>query len=222
MVVFVPALNGVNGLEFLRELRRYDVPVIALNRCSEITDRIVALELGADDCMAKPFDPRELVVRMNAIFRRRTELPDVGLPQLSLQVGRWTLQPNERRLIAPNGNWLALSASEYRLLMTFLRSPRVVLSRERLMSEAKGRKFQDSDRAIDLLVSRLRRKLEAESSRGSLIRTIRGEGYLFEPAPGAATHRRAAMAPVLQLELTSCPNARVVDRSSYVPRVAWA
>lgn len=181
LVVMDVVLSGANGLTLLQDIRRGGrMPVVILSRRSEPADRIVGLELGADDYVSKPCEPRELLARLRAILRRLPESavqpgPAVG----TVAVGRWQLRRDERRLVAEDEK-VALSASEYRLLSAFLLAPGVVLSREHLMTQARGRELQTLDRGIDLLVSRLRRKLGDENAKSPLIRTVRGRGYIFE------------------------------------------
>ncbi|QHI98262.1 response regulator [Xylophilus rhododendri] len=195
LVVMDLVLSRANGLALMQQLKRdAQIPVILASRRNDTADRIVGLELGADDFMCKPFEPRELLARMRAILRRlpeREALP-AAAPR-GLQVGRWELRRDERRLVSADEEVVSLSASEYRLLMAFLAAPRMVLSRQQLMTTARGRDMRDLDRGIDLLVSRLRRKLEDDSTAAPLIRTVRGCGYIYEP-PNPAREWTPAMA----------------------------
>jgi two-component system OmpR family response regulator len=146
----------------------------------ELSDRVMALEIGADDYIQKPFEPRELVARIRCILRR-TNTPLKSSPEEveRIQLGKWVLDKTRRELIDPKGMIVTLSNAEFRLLMTFLRRPRQILSREQLIEDARGRGADVFDRSIDLLVSRLRQKL-ADDAESKLIRTIRGEGYFFD------------------------------------------
>ena len=183
LVVMDVVLARVNGLSLLQDIRRSGpMPVMILSHRAEAADRIVGLELGADDYLSKPCEPRELLARARAILRRLPErrLRPAG-SQPGVPVGRWELRRDERRLVSADDESVALSASEYRLLSAFMAAPRMVLSREHLMTHARGRELHTLDRGIDLLVSRLRRKLEDDSAATPMIRTVRGRGYLFEP-----------------------------------------
>jgi two-component system OmpR family response regulator len=197
LVVMDVVLGRVNGLSLLQDIRRSGpMPVMILSRRSEPADRIVGLELGADDYLSKPCEPRELLARARAILRR---LPEQRLRPAGTQpgepVGRWELRRDERRLVSPDEETVALSASEYRLLSAFLAAPRMVLSREHLMTHARGRELHNLDRGIDLLVSRLRRKLEDDTATSLMIRTVRGRGYVFEPLVRNGTSARAPGRP---------------------------
>jgi two-component system OmpR family response regulator len=193
VVVMDVMLTRANGLALLQEIRaEARIPVVVVSRRTETADRIVGLELGADDYMCKPFEPRELLARLRAIMRR---LPERHVrptaPMRGVQLGRWELRRDERRLVAGDDETVALSASEYRLLNAFLAAPRMVLSRQHLMSTARGRELHSLDRGIDLLVSRLRRKLEDDVAVAPLIRTVRGRGYIFEPPNDAGSLQRS-------------------------------
>lgn len=204
LVVMDVVLSACNGLTLLQDIRRAGrMPVVILSRRSEPADRIVGLELGADDYVSKPCEPRELLARLRAILRRLPELATQSAPAAStVAVGRWQLRRDERRLVSADDERVALSASEYRLLSAFLAAPGAVLSREHLMTHARGRELHSLDRGIDLLVSRLRRKLGDDTARAPLIRTVRGRGYIFEPPqrageprPGFGTPRFFGMQP---------------------------
>jgi two-component system OmpR family response regulator len=178
-------LPGEDGLALCRELRAgSDIPILMLTARCEPTDRIIGLELGADDYMAKPFEPRELVARIQSILRRVRD--DRGAPReeprASLRFDGWTLHCVLRQLQSPDGLVVPLSNAEFRLLWVFLERPRRVLSREQLLDEARGRSIEAFDRSIDLLVSRLRQKLGDDPRNPALIKTVRGEGYLFDAA----------------------------------------
>ena len=192
LVVMDVVLGRGNGLSLLQDIRRSGpMPVLILSRRAEAADRIVGLELGADDYLSKPCEPRELLARARAILRRQPEQrPRPGGGQAGVPVGRWELRRDERRLVSPEDETVALSASEYRLLSAFLAAPRTVLSREHLMTQARGRELHNLDRGIDLLVSRLRRKLEDDGATSPMIRTVRGRGYVFEPLLRGGTAMR--------------------------------
>jgi two-component system OmpR family response regulator len=172
----LPGADGLPGVRALRAVSR--IPLIALAACSSPGGRAPALEMGADDCMSKPFEPRELVARIHTVLRR----VDVAARANTdlVRFDGWALQHSERRLTSPAGQVLPLSNAEYLLLATFLKTPRRVLSRDQLMAQARGRAMDAFDRSIDLLVSRLRQKLLGESGTAILIKTVRGAGYLFD------------------------------------------
>jgi two-component system OmpR family response regulator len=178
LIVLDLMLPGVNGLELCRELRRTSsVPVVMLTAKGEEVDRIIGLEVGADDYLPKPFSPRELLARVNAVLRRTTpSQPREGRRARSLGFGGWKLDIMKRELMSPAGVIVDLSTGEYDLLITFLEAPQRVLSRDYLLDAARNRTLEPFDRAIDVQVSRLRRKI---GDGGELIKTVRGAGYLF-------------------------------------------
>jgi two-component system OmpR family response regulator len=179
LVVLDLMLPGRSGLDICRDLRRSSsLPVIMLTAKGDETDRIVGLEVGADDYLPKPFNPRELLARINAILRRvRTQGPS-ALVSISrfFVFSNWRLDTMKRELTNPNGIVVDLSTSEYDCLIAFLDAPQRVLSREFLLDVTRNRTSDAFDRAIDVQISRLRRKL---NDSGDLIKTIRGAGYLF-------------------------------------------
>ncbi len=183
LVVLDIMMPGEDGLALCRHLRETtDIPVILLTAMAEETDRIVGLEIGADDYVTKPFNPRELLARIKAVLRRAQALPapprdaeEGGL----LRFDRWTLDLNRREIAAEDGVAVPLSTAEFRLLLTFLRRPRMVLSRDQLLDLTSGRAAQVFDRAIDNQVSRLRKKIERDPKNPALIKTVWGGGYVF-------------------------------------------
>ncbi|WP_434086226.1 response regulator [Pseudomonas solani] len=183
VVVLDLMLPGEDGLSLCRWLRgESDIPILMLTARCEPTDRIIGLELGADDYMAKPFEPRELVARIQTILRRvRDDREGLRADQrASIRFDAWRLNGVLRQLQSPEGLVVPLSNAEFRLLWVFLERPRRVLSREQLLDAARGRSIEAFDRSIDLLVSRLRQKLGDDPKSPSLIKTVRGEGYLFD------------------------------------------
>ncbi|MFO6420071.1 response regulator [Hylemonella sp. W303a] len=181
LVVLDVMLPGEDGLVLSRELRRQHarLPIIMLTARAEAYDRVIGLEMGADDYLCKPFEPRELVARIRTVLRRASR--PAGEPP---QIGRvcfdgWELRLQERNLLSPRGVVVPLSNAEFRLLSTFLRMPRRVCTRDQLMEQARGRAMDSFERSIDLLVSRLRQKLAEDTEAPSLIKTVRGAGYLF-------------------------------------------
>jgi two-component system, OmpR family, response regulator len=182
LIVLDLMMPGEDGLSLCRDLRaRSDVPVIMLTARVDEADRIVGLEMGADDYVPKPFSPRELLARINAVLRRVRSLPPSveRLEGQSLQFAGWTLEVTRRRLLSPEGVVVSLSAGEYRLLTAFLTYPGQVLNRDRLLDLTRGREAMPFDRSIDVQVGRLRRRLDDD---GELIQTVRGEGYVLAAA----------------------------------------
>ncbi|MCZ8098607.1 MAG: response regulator [Alsobacter sp.] len=179
LIVLDLMLPGSNGLDLCRDLRRTStVPVVMLTAKGDDVDRIIGLEIGADDYLAKPFNPRELLARINAVLRRsrsRAAQPDAARLRTIAFAG-WRLDTLKRELTDPAGVVVDLSAGEYDLLSTFLEAPQRVLTRDYLLDAARNRVSGSFDRSIDVQVSRLRRKIE---SAGELIKTVRGAGYLF-------------------------------------------
>jgi two-component system OmpR family response regulator len=185
LIVLDVMLPGGSGFDLCRELRKTSsIPIIMLTARGTDTDRIVGLEIGADDYLAKPFNPRELLARVNAVLRRARSAS--GMPSKSsghrLSFEGWTLDTQRCELTNPAGAVVELSTGEYDMLLAFLEAPQRVLSRDQLMDGAKHRVPTGFDRAIDVQVSRLRRKLEASEESQTMIRTIRGTGYMFIPA----------------------------------------
>lgn len=175
-------MPGEDGLTLCRELRvKSRLPIIMLTAMGEETDRIIGLEMGADDYLAKPFNPRELLARIKAVMRR-TQVEPQSVPETltrDLRFDRWLLDINRRELVDEDGVGMSLSTAEFDLLKVFLERPQRVLSRDQLLDLARGREAVAFDRAIDTLVSRLRRKLERDPKNPELIKTIWGGGYLF-------------------------------------------
>jgi two-component system torCAD operon response regulator TorR len=176
-------LEGKDGLEITREQRAVsDVGIILLTARTDHVDRIVGLELGADDYIIKPFDPRELTARVKNLLRRVAEGRAARQPAAdAVWFGGCRLEVATRRFLGPDGGEVALTKSEFDLLRTFALSPGVVLTRERLMQSTSHRDHSPDDRTIDVLVGRLRRKLAALAPRPATITTVHGEGYLFTP-----------------------------------------
>ena len=185
LIVLDIMLPGDDGLTLCRELRagkHKATPVLMLTARNDETDRIVGLEMGADDYLAKPFAARELLARIKAVLRRTRMLPpnlqvtEVG--QL-LAFGEWRLDTIERHLLTVDGTAVALSGAEYRLLRVFLDHPQRVLNRDQLLNLTQGREAELFDRSIDLLVSRLRQRLGDDAREPTYIKTVRSEGYVF-------------------------------------------
>jgi DNA-binding response OmpR family regulator len=182
LVVSDIMMPGEDGLSLTRWLREsVGLPVILLTARSEETERVIGLEIGADDYIAKPFGPRELVARIRAVLRRAgPEGRLVSADEGELyRFGDWVLATETRDLRHADGHEAALSTGEYQLLLAFLRNPRVVLNRDRLLDLVRGREADVFDRSIDNLVSRLRRKIEDDPREPRFIKTIWGGGYSF-------------------------------------------
>ena len=184
LVVLDLMMPGEDGLSLTRSLRAGGVmvPIIMLTAMGEDTDRIVGLELGADDYLPKPFNPRELLARIKAVLRRgqAAEPPPAERPGgVRLRFNGWVLNLATRDLEAEGGVVVSLSAGEFDLLQAFVEHPRRVLSRDQLLDLARGRAAVPFDRSIDIQVSRLRRKLGDDAKEPQLIKTVRGGGYLF-------------------------------------------
>ena len=182
LVILDLMLPGENGLTLCRELRAGgELPIIMLTARGEYSDRVVGLELGADDYVVKPFDPRELVARINTVLRRLKQGEGrANAPSAEVDFAGWRLNRTTRQLTSPRQLVVPLSNAEFRLLWAFLESPQRILSRDQLLDAARGKMAEAFDRSIDLLVSRLRQKLEDDPRTPALIKTIRGEGYLFD------------------------------------------
>ena len=161
---------------------RSTLPIIMLTARGEEADRIAGLEIGADDYLAKPFNPRELLVRIKSVLRRARTLPENLQPDDArrFRFGGWQLNTVTRQLLSPQGVVVPLSGAEYRLLRIFLQHPDVVLSRDRLTELIRGRENNlPFDRSMDVQVSRLRQRLQDEGHEPTIVKTVRGEGYIF-------------------------------------------
>jgi two-component system OmpR family response regulator len=183
LVVLDVMLPGEDGLSICRRLRAAsDVPVIMLTAKGEEIDRIIGLEIGADDYLTKPFNPRELLARIRAVLRRRgTGTAEAVRGGVALTFEGWRLDPNVRQLHNPDGARVSLTGAEFDLLLVFCERPRRVLSRDQLIDLTQGRAAGPFERSIDVLVSRLRQKLEVDPKDPMLIQTIRSGGYMFSP-----------------------------------------
>lgn len=182
LIVLDLMLPGDDGLLLCRTLRtRCETPVIMLTARSDETDRIIGLEIGADDYLPKPFNPRELLARIKVVLRRARSLPDNLKPDeaRTIRFADWRLDTVSRHLVSPAGVVTPLSGSEYRLLRIFLRHPNRVLSRDQLMDLMQGRETEPFDRSIDVQVSRLRRRLGDDAREQAIIKTVRSEGYVL-------------------------------------------
>ncbi len=181
LVILDLMLPGEDGLSLCRGLRaKSNIPVLMLTARGETTDRIVGLEVGADDYIAKPFEPRELVARIQSILRRTSAQERPRALEDTVAFDGWTLQIALRQLVSATGTVIPLSNAEFRLLNVFIEHPNRVLTRDFLLEAARGRNMDLFDRSIDLLVSRLRQKLNDDPRLPAVIKTVRGEGYLFD------------------------------------------
>ena len=173
-------LPDANGLDVCREIRNQSqVPLIMLTAQGDPVSRVIGLEMGADDYLGKPFEPRELVARIHAVMRRTGPRTGDGGDMAVVRFRGWTFHRLKRQLMAPDQTMVALSGAEFRLLSVMVDHAGQVLSRERLLDLTRTPGVQASDRSVDLAVSRLRQKLRDAGQGNDLIRTMRGEGYLF-------------------------------------------
>jgi len=178
-------LGGEDGLSLARYLREHhDIGIIMVTAASDVIDRIVGLEVGADDYVSKPFDPRELRARLKSLLRRvrGTVGAGEGLAGKRTKVGRLMLDLAGRRLVDAAEKEIVLTSTEFDLLRVFTEHPNVVLSRDRLLTLTCNREWEPFDRSIDIRIARLRRKIEADPDNPRLIKTVRSAGYMFLPA----------------------------------------
>jgi two-component system phosphate regulon response regulator OmpR len=182
-------LGGEDGLSLARYLREHhDVGIIMVTAASDVVDRIVGLEVGADDYVAKPFDPRELRARLKSVLRRlRGSAGEPagaagGRTEKRARVGRFMLDLDGHRLLDADGKEIALTSMEFDLLRVFTEHPNQVLSRDRLLTLTRNREWEPFDRSIDIRIARLRKKIEVDPDAPRLIKTVRNAGYMFLPA----------------------------------------
>ncbi|OGT41822.1 MAG: DNA-binding response regulator [Gammaproteobacteria bacterium RIFCSPHIGHO2_12_FULL_40_19] len=184
LIILDIMLPGEDGLSLCRQLRSHsNIPILMLTAVGEEVDRIVGLEMGADDYLNKPFHPRELLARIKAILRRaktpaaREVAPNAD--NLIYHFAGWTLNRGLRRLLSPEQLEVSLSAGEYALLLTFLERPQQVLNRDQLLDATKNRMAAPFDRSIDIQISRLRHKIEENIKNPTIIKTVRSGGYVL-------------------------------------------
>ena len=175
--IMMPGEDGLSLCRHLVEAKK--LPVILLTARGEAMDRIIGLEIGADDYVTKPFEPRELVARIRSVLRRADRAPEAPADELSYRFEGWTLDPLKRRLTDPDGTLVPISTAEFRMLRAFCDHPRRVLDRDQLLDMVQGREAHLFDRAVDNQISRLRRKIEADTKDPQFIQTVRGGGYRF-------------------------------------------
>lgn len=177
----LPREDGLSLARFLRE--RYDVGIIMVTGAGSVVDRIVGLEVGADDYVAKPFDPRELLARIKSVLRRMQSRPAAGVddsqPGRTVPFGRCTLDLASHQLFGSDGAEIAITTMEFDLLKVFVENPGKALSRDRILTLTRNREWDPFDRSIDIRVARLRRKVETDPENPQVIRTVRGVGYMF-------------------------------------------
>ena len=184
LIVLDVMLSGESGFDLCRQLRATSAtPIIMLTAKGDEMDRIVGLEVGADDYVSKPFNPRELLARIKAVLRRstgglsgKTERQTKGF-----RFSGWTVDVLRRELTTPDNLLVELSGAEFDMLLAFVEAPNRILSRDHLLDAARNRVADSFDRSVDILVSRLRRKIERDSEGDPMIKTVRGAGYLFMP-----------------------------------------
>jgi two-component system OmpR family response regulator len=185
LIVLDLNLPGQDGLTLCRALRaKSALPVIILTARDTPIDRILGLEIGADDYLAKPFEPRELLARIRSVLRRTRSLPPNLEPPAAkrMHFGGWTLDLDSRHLINSEGVIVSLSGAEFRLLKVFLDHPNRVLNRDQLLNLTRGRDAEPFDRSVDLQVSRIRQRLNEDARAPQLIKTVRSEGYVLSAA----------------------------------------
>jgi two-component system OmpR family response regulator len=179
LVILDVMLPGDDGLALCRELRaKSRVPILMLTARGDELDRIIGLEMGADDYLPKPFHPRELLARIRSILRRVQELAGEG-PAREYRFAGWTLDIGARHLVGADGAAVPLSSGEFRLLQALVEHANRVMSRDRLMDVLSGREAGPFDRSVDVMISRLRRRLGDGGREAEIIKTVRNEGYLF-------------------------------------------
>ncbi|MCD9098056.1 response regulator transcription factor [Luteimonas fraxinea] len=184
LVILDVMLPGENGVAICKRLVDQRIPVLMLSALGSTPDRVLGLEGGADDYIAKPFDPRELLARVRSVLRRDLRAAERDTKSHSTsdyRFGAWCFDVEEKVLLDPQGSELRLTLGELSLLTAFVRNPNKLLSRSRLQDLVQGPGSESFDRAVDLAVSRLRRKL-AERDEAVIIETVRGEGYRFRPS----------------------------------------
>jgi len=195
LIVLDIRMPGEDGFSICQNIRKTsNIPIIMLTANGEDMDRIIGLEMGADDYLPKPFNPRELVARIKAVLRRSIDVNEMestktGLTSEIYKFQGWMLETATRKLISPDNLTISITAGEYTLLITFLERPRRILSRDQLLEITHNRQASPFDRSIDIQVSRLRQKIEEDPKEPKLIKTVRGGGYMLTaPVEKALSH----------------------------------
>ena len=184
LVILDLMLGGEDGLELARGIReRSNLPIIMLTARGDEIDRIIGLEMGADDYLAKPYNPRELVARVKSVLRRaRKDARSEATPASRHRFAGWFLDCGQRKLVSSDGPEVSLTSGEFDLLVAFVTHPQRVLSRDMLLDLMPTRRGEPFDRSVDVQVLRLRRKIEADPTAPKILKTVRGGGYVFTPA----------------------------------------
>ncbi len=176
-------MPGEDGLSLARYLReRYSLAIIMLTASGEVIDRVIGLEIGADDYIAKPFDPRELLARIKSVLRRYNSVLEENKTTNQIAIGRYLLDLNARRLLDDKGRTIPLTSMEFDLLNIFAERPNRVLNRDQLLNLSQNRDWDPYDRSVDIRIARLRRKIEPDPAKPQILKTVRGAGYMFVPA----------------------------------------
>lgn len=183
----MPGEDGLSLARFLRE--RYPVGIIMLTAADEVVDRIVGLEMGADDYLGKPFDPRELLARIKSVLRRLVsgvaqDAPAAATVPAGIRLGRCLLNLESHQLFGVDGEEIPITSMEFDLLKAFATHPNRVLTRDQLLDLAHNRDWDPFDRSIDIRITRVRRKIEDDPAKPQTIKTVRGKGYVFVPDKG--------------------------------------
>ena len=186
LIILDLVLPSEDGLALARDLRaKYDMPIIMLTGKIDPVDRVVGLELGADDYVTKPFDERELLARVRSVLRRtkrsKKQPPTIANNASLAHFAGWQLDLKAQRLISPNGDTVRLTSLEFQLLAIFVKRPSQVLSRDTIVNQVTKRDYSPYDRSIDVLIGKVRKKIEPDFKNPTLIKTVRGMGYIFTP-----------------------------------------
>lgn len=189
LIILDVMLPDIDGITLCQQIRReYTIPIIMLTAVNTDADRIISLELGADDYLAKPFNPRELLARIRAVLRRSKEYKLENTDKNNAQkhpiyeFNGWNLDVATQRLVSPEQAEVPLSAASYNLLLAFIENPQQVLTRDQLLIKTKNRMAEPYDRSIDVHISRLRQKIENDPKKPKIFKTVQSAGYMFTPA----------------------------------------